>query len=265
MNISKVLGPAAPDLGWVPAPRYLLRRNRIHQFLKDLPNGHLLEIGPGAGALLVEFTKKGFECEALERSPEALKLLKEFTEKFDTPVPCNEEPSPEWSDKFDVICAFDVLEHIENDSEALTQWSDWLRPGGALLLSVPAHMRSWNYRDVWAGHFRRYEKEDLKELFRKNGYLVEKFECYGVPLANLAEIVSSSKLKSVVSAREKAKHNLQQRGTDLSGVDRKLFLKYYPLLESVLGKLTIWLFMQLQKPFLNSDLGNGYIILGRKL
>ena len=46
------LGPAAPDLGWVPAPRYLMRRARILRQLSTIPTGRLLEVGPGAGMIL---------------------------------------------------------------------------------------------------------------------------------------------------------------------------------------------------------------------
>src|SRR3546814_6549126 len=64
--------------------------------------------------------------------------------------------------------AFEVLEHIEDDHAALRQWLGWLKPGGILLMSVPAHPSQWNAADVWAGHFRRYRKRELLGLVEEN-------------------------------------------------------------------------------------------------
>src|SRR5450759_6964 len=103
MSYNSVLGPAAPDLGWVPAPRYLLRRDRIRRLLKNLPTGRLLEIGPGAGALLVEFANMGFQCESIERSSEARSLAKAFINKFGTSVSLSESSGADWINRFDIV------------------------------------------------------------------------------------------------------------------------------------------------------------------
>ncbi|MCX7107418.1 MAG: class I SAM-dependent methyltransferase [Methylococcales bacterium] len=260
MSFNTFLGPAAPELGWVPAPRYLLRRDRIQRIMKNVPIGRLLEIGPGAGALLVEFSNRGFKCEALESSPEAQKLTKEFMSKFDCSLPINESEHADWDGQFDVICVFDVLEHIENDREVLEKWSSWLKPGGTFLLSVPAHMKSWNSRDIWAGHYRRYEKEGLIDLIEKAGYSIERFECYGFPLANLTEVLGNPFYSLNVSNREKSGVVGRKRGTELSGTDRTTDLKFYPFLKSFVGKVAIWIFVNVQRLFLSTDMGNGYIV-----
>jgi len=260
MSFNLLLGPAAPELGWVPAPRYLLRRDRVRRMLKNVPTGRLLEIGPGAGALLVESANMGFQCEALESSPEAQKLSKEFVRQFNLSIPINESAGTDWSDKFDVVCAFDVLEHIENDREALEQWCSWLKPGGTLLLSVPAHMKRWNSSDEWAGHYRRYERNSLIALLENTGFSVEIFECYGFPLANFAEAVGAPVYRSGMVARDNSRDEGRQRGTDLSGVDRRPALKIFPFLEMFPGRLAIWFFLQLQRFFLKMDWGNGYIL-----
>src|SRR3546814_20907381 len=83
--------------------------------------------------------------------------------------------------------AFEVLEHIEDDHAALRQWLGWLKPGGILLMSVPAHPSQWNAADVWAGHFRRYRKRELLGLVEENGLELEHVECMGFPLANITE------------------------------------------------------------------------------
>ena len=63
---------------------------------------------------------------------------------------------------FDVVGAFEVLEHIEGDREALEAWRRWLTPGGQLMLSVPSHQDRFGPADLVVGHYRRYERDDLQ-------------------------------------------------------------------------------------------------------
>jgi len=68
------------------------------------------------------------------------------------------------TERFDLVCAFEVLEHIEDDATTLKEWAVRLRAGGWLLLSVPAHQRRYGPADELAGHFRRYDPEALTAL-----------------------------------------------------------------------------------------------------
>jgi SAM-dependent methyltransferase len=65
---------------------------------------------------------------------------------------------------FDVVCAFDVVEHCEDDELALSELTRVLAPGGRLLLSVPAYQWAWSDHDVRAGHHRRYSRPRLHRL-----------------------------------------------------------------------------------------------------
>ena len=264
MNWSPVLGPAAPELGWIPAPRYLLRRDRIRRIVNTIPVTRLLEVGPGAGALLVEFAQAGIHCEALEQSEQARQLASQFLARFAVEVPLHAEPGSEWHEQFDLVCAFDVLEHIEDDATALEQWGSWIRPGGGLLLSVPAHMRNWNARDVWAGHYRRYEWTQLVHLFEQSGFTVSTFECYGFPLANLTEKAGDMVYEKKLKQRHQQGVSGKQHGTDVSGIDRSTDLTLYPLLHSVAGRQAIRFFLWLQQLFIQRDWGNGYLVLATK-
>lgn len=62
---------------------------------------------------------------------------------------------------FDVVAAFDVVEHCEPESTALAELTRVLKPGGRLLLSVPAYQWAWTHFDVDAGHHRRYTRGRL--------------------------------------------------------------------------------------------------------
>lgn len=73
---------------------------------------------------------------------------------------------------FDLVLMLDVLEHIEDDREALAAARDALRPGGTLLLTVPALQRLWSRHDVANQHYRRYHRSDLAALLESAGFEV---------------------------------------------------------------------------------------------
>ena len=75
---------------------------------------------------------------------------------------------------FDVVAAFDVVEHCEPEAQALAELARVLRPGGRLLLSVPAYQWAWSDHDVRAGHHRRYTRPRLLAAVRVAGFDVRR-------------------------------------------------------------------------------------------
>lgn len=73
---------------------------------------------------------------------------------------------------FDVVGAFDVLEHCEPEAQAVTELSRVLRPGGRLLMSVPAYQWAWTDHDEQAGHYRRYTRRRLIRAIEGGGLVV---------------------------------------------------------------------------------------------
>jgi len=263
MTKDPVLGPAFPEFGWVPAPRYLMRRDRILALTAATTPGKLLEIGPGAGTLLVEFAQRGFDCAALESSAEAREMVEKVAGAAQADVDLHAAPGADWNDRFDCLFAFDVLEHIEDDRAALDQWATWLRSGGTLVLSVPARMRLWTAGDEWAGHFRRYERDALIALVEAAGLKVERFECYGFPLTNIAEKASAPLYRRAIHARSGSAALDRQRNNDRSGTDRRLHMRMFALMRTWFGKSVMRAFYRVQGWFLHRDMGSGYILLAR--
>jgi hypothetical protein len=68
---------------------------------------------------------------------------------------------------------FDVIEHLADDLAALRQAHNLLSANGKLLLTVPAHMNLWSYSDKFAGHYRRYEYNDLAERLQSAGFTID--------------------------------------------------------------------------------------------
>lgn len=260
-----IFGIALPQFGWVPAPRYLLRRDRILRLLRSLPAGRLLEIGCGAGALIEDLARAGHSCQAIETSPEAVRLANVIHHSKPN-VQIRAEAATDWHDSFDYILSFEVLEHIRDDRQALSQWADWLKTGGYMLVSVPAHRRRWNASDVWAGHFRRYEREELKQLLEETGLTTIVIECYGFPLANVIEPIRGWLHRRALMREGPASSEDQARAsnTSRSGTQRTYESRFYPLQVSVIGTAIMRLSFAVQSIFIRTELGTGYLALAQK-
>jgi len=89
----------------------------------------------------------------------------------------------------DLLCAFEVLEHIEDDAAALAEWSTFVSPGGHILISVPANPARFGPMDRHAGHFRRYSPSGLQALAERVGLVDAQPKLYGSPLGYGLEAV----------------------------------------------------------------------------
>ena len=76
---------------------------------------------------------------------------------------------------FDTAVSFQVIEHIEDDATALKNTFRLLKPGGRLLLMVPAHQALYGDMDEALGHFRRYEEAELRDKLTRAGFEIESF------------------------------------------------------------------------------------------
>lgn len=76
----------------------------------------------------------------------------------------------EIGEEFDLIVAFDVMEHIENDVAALSNINKMLHKGGGLIMTVPQHKFLWSELDVIVKHKRRYSRRDLLATLQENGF-----------------------------------------------------------------------------------------------
>jgi SAM-dependent methyltransferase len=79
---------------------------------------------------------------------------------------------PFCDDSFDAVTMLDVLEHLSDDRLALAEVWRVLRPGGALVMSVPAYQKLWSAHDEALHHFRRYEYRGLRRVLHQAGFAV---------------------------------------------------------------------------------------------
>jgi SAM-dependent methyltransferase len=131
-----------------------------------------LEVAPGlrprlpmAGTQFVDISER-----AVARLREA-GACAEIGTILDLPVPDR---------TFDLVCAMDVIEHVENDVGALRELTRVLAPHGTLLISVPLHQSHWTGFDEFVGHCRRYEPARLTSLLAQFGLRIESSAVYGM-------------------------------------------------------------------------------------
>ncbi len=75
--------------------------------------------------------------------------------------------------RFDVVCIFDVLEHLPDEQETMRASANVLKPGGILIVTVPAHASLWSYFDIASRHCRRYERSSLTCALRSAGFTMK--------------------------------------------------------------------------------------------
>ena len=231
--------------------------------LKNMSCQSLLEIGCGAGALLVDLSRKGFHCVGLETSPLALEMATNISSASSVNHDVLSCPDVSWGETFDTVCAFDVLEHIDDDVAALSNWISWIKPGGSILLSVPAHSSRFGAGDVWAGHYRRYDRESLLQMVVDQGMRVEHVECYGFPLANLTEIVGERTYRKLIKQRGETVD--KNAASAESGIERSDYMKQFHIINSIPGRLALRLCFWVQWLMRNTNFGSGYLVLATKI
>jgi SAM-dependent methyltransferase len=155
---------------WFVARRAILRRLLSH-WLPPSPGRRILDIGCGTGAML-ELLQTFGQVEGLDFSPQALDHCRR---RIGTTVELHEGAFPDYlpvGRLYDVITAFDVLEHLANPAVALRRMRRALVSKGMLFCTVPAFQFLWGPHDDVNHHFRRYVRSQLTKDLEDAGYKV---------------------------------------------------------------------------------------------
>jgi len=155
---------------WFTARRRILD-GLIERVVKPPKDARILELGAGTGHNLAMLSRFG-TVEASELDPVARELA---SERLGREV--KEAALPDLSmfpaDSYDLVALLDVLEHVPDDKASLASIMTRLKPGGALLLTVPANPWMWSAHDVAHHHHRRYRRAQIEKLARDAGYGIE--------------------------------------------------------------------------------------------
>jgi glycosyltransferase involved in cell wall biosynthesis len=172
-------GPAAGVVAPLTPNAWL----RYDVLTRMLPAGvrDVLEVGCGQGALGVRLAQR-YQYLGLEPDQVSWAVAQQRVSAAGRGEVRNIREDALGAEQFDLVCAFEVLEHIEDDAAAVRQWAARLRPGGWLMMSVPAHQGRYGPADELAGHFRRYDPEAMTALLASCGFADIEVRQYGFPL-----------------------------------------------------------------------------------
>lgn len=178
---------------WFRGKQFLLRQNVTSLDQTGLEKGRVLDIGSGTGITLKVLGGFG-DAYGLELSQQAIGFLKKRHLKRIICADVNLN-LPLKNDSFKTITCLDVIEHLDNDVGLLKEMLRVCKPGGHILLTVPAFDIFWSPHDVALHHKRRYTRKDLLQSFSGLNCKVIKATYYNIILS--IPILAVRKFKSL--------------------------------------------------------------------
>lgn len=170
------------DGWWWEVGRRALSRGLLRRYAKSNGNGRkprLLEIGCGSGALLEDLSADNVVY-GMDVAEEALRICRE--RGLDCVSKGDVTALPYKDAAFDTVIAIDVLEHIDDDGAAVREIHRVCRPGGVLIVTVPAFQMLWSRRDIDHHHKRRYRVKEIRSRLKEGGFKVVKATYVNLPV-----------------------------------------------------------------------------------
>lgn len=155
----------------------------MYQTIRPYLHGDILEVGSGIGNISSYAIRDGKSLTLSDYDPGYVSQLKEkfsSTPNVKNIIELNlakntfEEEFLRFAGAFDTIFLLNVLEHIDNDKEAVANLQYLLKPGGRLIILVPSYTFLFSNMDHLLGHYRRYSPSDLKNVVKINKLAVTK-------------------------------------------------------------------------------------------
>ncbi|MBN2564523.1 MAG: class I SAM-dependent methyltransferase [Candidatus Eisenbacteria bacterium] len=185
------------DTYWWFVARRQLVRELIERYAPADRQLSILDVGCGTGATLKAIQDQGAEM-GLDRSSTALAFSRQ--RGLRRLAQATAEALPVAGESLDVVLALDLLEHIEDDEAAVKELGRVLRPGGILVVAVPALPELWSEHDEALDHVRRYRGKRLRRLLLQAGLRVEKLS--PLILALLAPIAGLRALQRLIPRKK---------------------------------------------------------------
>lgn len=233
-------------------PKLVLRESCVADMSAGWSAGSFLETGAGTGGMTRLWLERGFHGVCHDLGADSRQMMRDNLAVHGKAIRVVDDLSllPEAS--FDYLLSFEVLEHIEDDVAALTEWAAYLRPGGRLMVSVPAHQRKYGKSDELVGHVRRYEKRQLCDLLESAGFVDIHIVNYGYPITELTRRFSNYLVRHETGHEGMSPQQRSIRSARGKPPTIRRWLKVFS------GNLVLP-FRVVQRFFYRLDLGDGYV------
>ena len=169
---------------WYPGRRALVRR-----LMTGVPTGSAIDVGPGPGGNAAVLRDLGWRVTGVELTEVGAALCAARGVEV---VRGDATRLPVADGAVDLVMSTDVWEHVEDHEVVAAESFRVLRPGGRLLVAVPAGMELWSGHDVALGHVRRYERQELLDLVERHGFVVHDIASWNVLLRPVARLRRSN-------------------------------------------------------------------------
>lgn len=180
----------------IAGPKNFYRQNLLLSQLRRYckPNGCVLDIGCGSGALLFRMAKEKFIVTGIDSSVDYLQFIKEGAQEnnLGTKIQVALGDAGKLcfpNQEYDGVVLSEVLEHLREDKKAINEACRVLKPSGYVFITVPGNPSLWSKVDEGAGHYRRYTENSLSELIEGSGLTVCHMRWWGFPVTRLYERV----------------------------------------------------------------------------
>lgn len=187
---------------WFVGKRFLVKSTLKRLSTKGSKQNEILDIGCGAGIILKLLERFG-NAYGIELSEEAIRFLKQR----DLNLVVRSDASkciPFKTNSFSVITCLDVLEHLEDDRSLIGEMFRICKPGGYVIVTVPAFESLWSPHDVALHHKRRYTKQQLLRMVRQFNWQIVQSSYYNTTL--FLPILATKKLRTRLS-KNRAVHS----------------------------------------------------------
>lgn len=155
---------------WFQGRKYIIL-DLMNNFINKKDSLNILDIGCGTGMLLSELSRFG-EPIGLDFSPLALAFCRKRGIK--DLMRASVDDLPIKNNSIDIITAFDLIEHIEDDKKLCNSIFDICKNDGYFILTVPAYQFLWSKHDESLYHYRRYTKKQIEDMLTKAGFKINK-------------------------------------------------------------------------------------------
>ena len=187
-------------------PRQYFRQSLLISYIKKA-KGKVLDAGCGNGSQSFRISKKGYCVTGIDISKSNI----EFCNKIKKSIQIKNVSFMQMDllniklpkKSFDTVVSGEVIEHIKEDDKVVKNFNKVLKIGGHCIITTCHNPKLWSFEDEWYGHVRRYKADELRNLFLRNGFKIEKMRFFGFPLMRIYLYLFKFVLKKKVGNEKK--------------------------------------------------------------